>query len=68
MNRGAKRLAEYRRRNDLQQRKIAAALDIDQALVSQMECGHRLPDLSVAMAIEGITAGYVKAKDWLVAA
>jgi transcriptional regulator with XRE-family HTH domain len=68
MNRGAKRLAEYRHRNEMQQRRIAAAIDKDQSFISEIENGHRIPDLAMAMALEQATDGYVKARDWLVAA
>jgi transcriptional regulator with XRE-family HTH domain len=62
---GATRLRSWRQKQKKPQREIAAALEVDGAIVSHWECGHRRPGLVYALAIEKLTGGVVKPEHWV---
>ncbi|AUQ89373.1 MULTISPECIES: helix-turn-helix transcriptional regulator [Phaeobacter] len=58
-------LKKYRLKEDLRQRDLAAKLGVDQATISKLESGVKLPSLELAFLIEDYTCSEVTARGWL---
>ena len=66
MTHGAKSLKAWRIAASLNQNQVARMLDVRESMISHWECGRRMPNLDLVMAIEDVTDGDVMARAWTV--
>lgn len=60
----AERLASWRKKKGWSQDKVAKEIGAKQGTWAPWESGAKMPGLANALAIEKLTRGAVKAKDW----